>query len=141
MVKMNKIYSKNLFYFILFINIAILLITLSNSYTDGYNLRQSQTAILAKNIFYDNFNIFPTRLSIFAPKKGDIIFEFPFVHFLTALTYKFSPISEINGRLINLVFYILNGILFFKIQKLIFKDNLSSIISILFITFLTQSGS
>ena len=95
MVNMNKISSKNLFYFILFINIAILLITLSNSYTDGYNLRQSQTAILAKNIFYDNFNIFPTRLSIFAPQKGDIILEFPFVHFLTALTYKFSPISEI----------------------------------------------
>ena len=118
---MNKIWTKisndRLFYFILFINIAILLITVSNSYTDGYNLRQSQTAIFAKNIFYDNFNIFPTRLSIFAPQKGEIILEFPFVHFLTALTYKFTPISEINGRLINLLFYIFNGILFFNIQK------------------------
>ncbi len=130
----NKISKESLFYLILFINIAILLITLSNSYTDGYNLRQSQTAILAKNIYYDNFNIFPTRLSIFAPQKGEIIFEFPFVHFLTALTYKFSPISEINGRLINLLFYIFNGILFFKIQRLIFKGNLSIIISILFIS-------
>ena len=69
----NKISNQSLFYFILFVNIAILLITVSNSYTDGYNLRQSQTAILAKNIFYDNFNILPTRLSIFAPQKGDII--------------------------------------------------------------------
>ena len=68
----NLIFNKKIFLFILFINIIFLLVTLSNSYTDGYNLRQAQTAIIAKNIFYDNFNIFPTRLSILAPSKGTL---------------------------------------------------------------------
>mgnify|MGYP003317406988 CR=1 FL=1 len=70
--------------FIFFINIIALILTLSNSYTDGYNLRQAQTAILTRNIFYDNLSIFPTRLTFFAPFEGNIIFEFPFVHFLTS---------------------------------------------------------
>lgn len=130
----NLIFSKKIFLFILFINIIFLLVTLSHSYTDGYNLRQAQTAIIAKNIFYDNFNIFPTRISFLAPSKGNIIFEFPFVHFLTALSYKVFPISEINGRLINLLFYIFNGILFYKIQNLIFKKEISIITSSLFIS-------
>ena len=132
--KLKFVFNKNTFYIILFINIILLLITLSNSYTDGYNIRQAQTAIIARNIFYDNFNIFPTRISFFAPQKGNLIFEFPFIHFLTALTYKFFPISEINGRFINLLFYVFNGILFYKIQKLIFKNYIAVITSILFIS-------
>ena len=135
---MNKsrdlIFRKKIFYFIFFLNIILLLATLSNSYTDAYNLRQAQTAIVAKNIFYDNFNIFPTRISFIAPSKGNIIFEFPFVHFLTALTYKFFPISEINGRFINLLFYIFNGIIFYQIQKLLFEKDIAIITSSLFIS-------
>ena len=118
--KFKMISKKQVFLFIFLVNTIALLATLSNSYTDGYNLRQAQTAIMARNIFYDNFNIFPTRLTFFAPLEGNIIFEFPFLHFLTALTYKIFPISEINGRIINLILYIFNGLLFFEIQKLFF---------------------
>lgn len=126
--------SKKIFYFILFVNIILLLFTLSNTYSDGYNLRQAQTAIMARNIFYDNFNIFPTRLTFFAPNEGNIIFEFPFIHFLTALTYKFFPISEVNGRFINLIFYVFNGIIFYKIQELIFEKNIAIFTSSLYLT-------
>ena len=132
--KINLISKNRIFLFIFFINIIALILTLSNSYTDGYNLRQAQTAVMARNIFYDNFNIFPTRLTFFAPQKGNIIFEFPFIHFLTALSYKLFPISEINGRVINLIFYIFNGILFYKIQKLIFKNDIALFTSSLFIS-------
>ena len=68
--KLNLFSENRIFFFIFFINIIILLITLSNTYTDGYNLRQAQTAVMARNIFYDNLNIFPTRLTFFAPRKG-----------------------------------------------------------------------
>ena len=135
MNKISNFFSKEkIFFLILSINIFALLTTLSNTYTDGYNLRQAQTAIFARNIFYDNFNIFPTRLTFFAPNDGNIIFEFPFIHFLTALTYKLFPISEINGRIVNLLFYIFNGFLFFKIQKLIFRNNIATITSSLYIS-------
>ena len=116
-IPLNFIFKKKLFLFIFGINIILLLATLSNTYTDGYNLRQAQTAILTRNIFYDNFSIFPTRLTFFAPLEGNIIFEFPFIHFLTSLTYKILPISEINGRFINLIFYVLNGIYFMKYRN------------------------
>ena len=135
MNKFSNFFSKDkIFFLILSINIFALIITLSNTYTDGYNLRQAQTAIFARNIFYDNFNILPTRLTFFAPNDGNIIFEFPFIHFLTALTYKLFPISEINGRIINLLFYIFNGLLFFKIQKLIFRNYIATITSCLYIS-------
>ena len=126
--------TKQVFLLIFLVNIIALLATLSNSYTDGYNLRQAQTAIMARNIFYDDFNIFPTRLTFFAPREGNIIFEFPFLHFLTALTYKIFPISEINGRIINLILYIFNGLLFFEIQKFFFDKKIAVTISILFIS-------
>jgi len=135
MTELSKIFFRNrIFLLVLLINIIALIATLSNTYTDGYNLRQAQTAIMSRNIFYDNFNIFPTRLTFFAPSEGQIIFEFPFIHFLTALTYKIFPISEINGRIINLFLYVFNGILFFRIQKIIFTHNISILTSSLFIS-------
>ena len=135
MFKISKfLIDKKVYLIILLVNIFALLYTLSNTYTDGYNLRQAQTAIMARNIFYDDFNFLPTRLTFFAPLKGNIIFEFPFLHFLTALTYKFFPISEINGRLINLFFYIFNGFLFYKTQQIIFKNRIAIITSSLFIS-------
>ena len=135
MTELSKIFFRNrIFLLVLLINIIALIATLSNTYTDGYNLRQAQTAIMSRNIFYDNFNIFPTRLTFFAPSEGQIIFEFPFIHFLTALTYKIFPISEINGRIINLFLYVFNGILFFRIQKIIFTHNISMLTSSLFIS-------
>ena len=132
--KLKLIKKNQIFLIILFINIIFLLSTLSNTYTDGYNLRQAQTAIMARNIFYDNLNIFPTRLTFFAPLKGNIIFEFPFVHFITALSYKIFSISEINGRVINLILYIFNGIIFYKIQNFFFDKKIATSISILFIS-------
>jgi len=135
MPEISKIFFRNrIFLLILLINIIALAATLSNTYTDGYNLRQAQTAIMSRNIFYDNLNIFPTRLTFFAPLEGQIIFEFPFIHFLTALTYKFFSISEINGRLINLFLYLFNGIIFYKIQKLIFNHKISILTSSLYIS-------
>tara|TARA_Y100000589_G_C27186287_1_gene642822 strand:- start:1392 stop:2897 length:1506 start_codon:yes stop_codon:yes gene_type:complete len=125
--------TKKLIFFIAILNIFFLIASLANTYTDGFNLRQAQTAILARNIFYDGFNIFPTRLTFFAPLKGNIIFEFPLIHFFTALTYKIS-VSEINGRLLNLFLYLLNGIILYKIKTLIFKKNISLILTTLFIS-------
>ena len=130
-----KVIKKNqLFLLILSINIIFLLATLSNTYTDGYNLRQAQTAVMARNIFYDDLNIFPTRLTFFAPLKGNIIFEFPFIHFITALSYKIFSISEINGRIINLILYIFNGVIFYKIQDFFFDKKIVISTSILFIS-------
>ena len=135
MFNKSRMMTKKQFFLLIFlVNIIALLATLSNPYTDGYNLRQAQTAIMARNIFYDNFNIFPTRLTFFAPREGNIIFEFPLIHFLTALTYKIFPISEINGRIINLILYIFNGLLFFEIQKFFFEKKIAITISILFIS-------
>ncbi len=126
-------FTKKLISLIVIINIFLLIATLGNNYTDGYNLRQAQTAIMTRNIFYDGFNIFPTRLTFFAPLKGNIILEFPFIHFLTALTYKIS-FSEINGRLLNLFLYLFNGIIFYKIQKLLFKKNIPLVLTTFFVS-------
>ena len=134
MAELNKfIFTKKLIFLIIFLNIIVLIGTLGNNYTDALNLRQAQTAIMTRNIFYDGLNIFPTRLSFFAPFKGNMILEFPLIHFITAITYKIS-ISEINGRLINLFLYLFNGIIIYQTQKYIFSKNISLIISVLYIS-------
>tara|TARA_Y100000589_G_scaffold300724_1_gene311085 strand:+ start:1740 stop:3245 length:1506 start_codon:yes stop_codon:yes gene_type:complete len=132
----RKIIEKDHFILILIlsINVLALISTLDNTYTDGWNLRQAQTAIMTKNIFLDNFNIFPTRLTFFAPFEGKVILEFPIIHYITALTYKFFSISELNGRTINLLFYLLNGLLFWNIQNLYFNQKISIINTTLFIS-------
>ena len=116
----------------LFLSTSVLLLHVDLTYTNGWNLRQAQNAMITQNIFEDGFFFLPTRLNFFAPYEGHIILEFPFLHSLTALTYLYWEASEINGRIVNLIFSALNIIIFYGIALQYFNRKISSYLTIIY---------
>jgi len=74
--------------------------------TESHQLRQAQTAMMARNLFYDGMNIFCTRLDFIGSGKNCVIMEFPLMHALSALLYYVFGPYEIIGRLISVAFSI-----------------------------------
>ncbi len=107
---------------LLFVQIVLLIFFIDNTYTDGWNLRQAQTAMMTRNIAADGLNFLPTRLDFFAPYNGEVILEFPLLHSLTALLNNWLGESESNGRILILIFHTFNVITMFKILSYMFKS-------------------
>ncbi len=116
----------------LILQLTLLVLFLDNTYTDGWNLRQAQTAMMARNIASDGIEFLPTRLDFFAPREGNVILEFPLLHGLTALTYRIFGENEVNGRLLVLVFHILNIGLMFLILSRLFNSAIAKIFTFLY---------
>lgn len=71
---------------------------------DSHQVRQAMTAMMARNLYEDNMNIFRTRLDFFGNVPGYVIMEFPLMHGITALLYYLFGVHEIIGRLVSVVF-------------------------------------
>lgn len=129
---MEKNLFKNILYLGIIINVIILIYVSDNLFSDGFNVRQSQTAIMARNIFDDNLNFFPTRLTFFAPLKGDVILEFPIIHLISAILMNFFPESEILYRSVNIFFHIINILLVYKILVNLFSNFTSKLFTLIY---------
>ncbi|MCX5699155.1 MAG: glycosyltransferase family 39 protein [Candidatus Omnitrophica bacterium] len=71
---------------------------------ESHQARQAQTAVMARNLYEDNMDIFHTRLDFFGQTPGYVILEFPLMHAITALLYYLFGAHEIIGRLVSVVF-------------------------------------
>ena len=104
------------------LHVVLLVLFLDNTYTDGWNLRQAQTAMMTRNIAADGLYFLPTRLDFFAPYAGDVILEFPFLHSITAIANNWFGESEIIGRVIILAFHLLNIVIVYLILAQLFSS-------------------
>jgi Dolichyl-phosphate-mannose-protein mannosyltransferase len=95
-----------IFIFIITIGILLRLYGITAPLLDSHQLRQTQTAMMAKNIYADNMNIFKTRLDFVGDKSNYIIFEFPLMHGISALLYNIFGVHDVIGRLVSVAFSI-----------------------------------
>lgn len=100
-----------IFAFIVVTGILFRLYGINAPLLDSHQLRQTQTAMMARNIYYDNMNIFKTQLDFVGDKAKYIILEFPLMHGLSALLYNIFGVHDIIGRLVSVGFSI--GALFY----------------------------
>jgi 4-amino-4-deoxy-L-arabinose transferase-like glycosyltransferase len=91
---------------IVLIGFAMRLYGINLPLVDSHQIRQAQTAMVARNLFQDNMNIFRTRLDFFGNVPGYIIMEFPLMHAISALLYYLFGVQEIIGRLVSVAFSI-----------------------------------
>lgn len=91
---------------IILIGIALRLYGINIPLVDSHQVRQAQTAMMTRNLYEDNMDIFHTRLDIFGNFDGHIIMEFPLMHGITALLYYLFGVHDIIGRLVNVAFSI-----------------------------------
>lgn len=89
---------------IIFLGFAMRLYGANLPLVDSHQIRQAQTAMVARNLYEDNMNIFRTRLDFFGNVPGYIIMEFPLMHGITALLYYIFGVHEMIGRLVSVVF-------------------------------------
>jgi len=71
---------------------------------ESHQIRQAQTAMMARNLHDDNMNVFRTRLDFFGNGSGYVLMEFPIMHGITALLYYLFGVHEIIGRLVSIGF-------------------------------------
>lgn len=89
---------------VVLLGLAIRLYGISLPLLDSHQGRQTLTAMMARNLYEDNINIFCTRLDIFGNRPGYIIMEFPLMHSITALLYTLFGVHDIIGRLVSVAF-------------------------------------
>ncbi len=91
---------------IVLLGLAIRLYGVNMPLVESHQVRQAQTAMMARNLFDDNMDIFHTRLDYFGNVPGYIIMEFPLMHGIAALLYYLFGVHETIGRLVNVSFSI-----------------------------------
>jgi|GEM_PF-1272369 len=89
---------------IVLLGLAVRLYGINLPLVESHQGRQAQTAMMTRNLYDDNMNIFCTRLDFLGNIPGYVIMEFPFMHGITALLYHLFGVCEIIGRLVSVAF-------------------------------------
>jgi len=96
--------SRTALWMVLLVSLAVRLYSVGAPLTDGGQERQTQVAMIARNLYRENMNILYPRMDIFAPEPGYVILEFPLQSALMAVAYHFVGDKDIVGRLITIGF-------------------------------------
>ena len=91
---------------IIFFGIIVRFYGINLPLLDSHQVRQTQTAMMARNLYEDNMNLFLTRLDVFGNNPGHIILEFPLMHSITASLYYLFGMHDVIGRLVSIAFSI-----------------------------------
>lgn len=115
----SQIFSSERKTFILIFIVALLmrLYGLSNPLTDGGHERQTQVAMIARNLFRDNLNIFYPRMDTFAPSVGYTMLEFPLQPAVIASFYYVFGVHDVIGRIVTIVFAMGSVWLFYRLAQ------------------------
>ena len=89
---------------IVFLGVAVRLYGINLPLVDSHQIRQAQTAMMTRNLYDDNLNIFRTRLDFLGNIPGYVIMEFPLMHGITASLYYIFGVHESIGRLVSVMF-------------------------------------
>ena len=97
---------RSIFYGIIVIACLLRLYGITLPLIESHQLRQAQTADVARNLYYDKMDIFHTRMSFIGDGVKPAILEFPLMHGITALAYYVFGVHEIIGRIVSILFSI-----------------------------------
>lgn len=89
---------------VVLLGIAIRFYGINQPIVESHQVRQAQTAMIARNLYEDHMNIFRTRLDVLGNVPGYIILEFPLMHGITALLYYLFGVHDMIGRLVSVAF-------------------------------------
>lgn len=102
---------------IVIVGLALRLYGITSPLVDSYHQRQTQTAMVARNLYENGMNIFYTQYDIYGNSPGYVILEFPLLNSLVALVYFIFGVHEIIGRLIALAFSLGAILLMYRLAR------------------------
>jgi 4-amino-4-deoxy-L-arabinose transferase-like glycosyltransferase len=102
---------------ILLLALATRLYSVNAPLTDGGQERQTQVAMIARNLYRENLNVLYPRMDTSAPEPGYTMLEFPLQSALMAIVYYFVGVQDIVGRLITITFSIASILFMYELAK------------------------
>ncbi len=134
MVKAN-IWHLLIFLIIIF-SVLVRLSNINLPLLDAHYFRQTQTATVARNFYYDGIDLLHPRIDIFGTGRGSVlVMEFPLYQTLVASLSYIVGFSDKVGRLISILFGIAGGLILMLLVKQLFKDRTLAVISMVFFLF------
>lgn len=122
----TSFFHKNFKFIILgIIFISLRLYQINQPLIEMHHVRQTQTAMIAKNLLEDRFNLFYTRIDWHGNDVSYYVQEFPLYQSIVALFWKILGKREIIGRCVSLFFSILATVFLYKISKELFSRNVA----------------
>lgn len=110
---------------IMLVAVLLRLYGINSPLTDGGHERQTQVAMIARNLYRDGMNVLYPRLDIFAPEPGYIGLEFPLQSALMAGVYYYFDEAPWIGRSLSVLFSIGSILFFYSIAGFFLGQNLA----------------
>jgi len=131
---MNKFIKENkTFLILLFIVVAIRLVNINMPILEGTATRQIQTAMIAKNLYTNGFNLFYPQVDFLGTGPGYFVEEFPLLNFIVAVLYKLcGGVYEWIGRLISISFFAGSVIFLFNLTRRLFEETTALVTVVIF---------
>jgi len=107
---------------VLFLGVLLRLYRIDSPLLDAYHTRQTQTAMVTRNLVKDHFRFLYTRMNVFGDSPGYIILEFPIINLITAALYLVFGERVILGRLVALVFSALTIVLIYRLGRRLYNE-------------------
>lgn len=118
--RQDRLHSWLLFAFLI-LGVVLRLHHITGPLSDHHSWRQTQTAMIAANLYRDGLNLWSPRVDFYCTevcsKTGLLVLEFPLYNALVALLYKIFGLSEILGRLLSIAFSTLAALLLYRLAR------------------------
>ncbi|MBI2902353.1 MAG: glycosyltransferase family 39 protein [Candidatus Methylomirabilis oxyfera] len=106
---------------ILILGVALRLHHITKPLGDHHSWRQTQTAMIAANLYLDGLNLWSPRVDFYCTEMcsetGLLVLEFPLYNALVALLYKIFGLHEFVGRLVSIAFSTLAALLLYRLAR------------------------
>lgn len=131
---MNKFFKENkTFLVLLFIVVAIRLVSINMPILEGTATRQIQTAMIAKNFYINGFNFFYPQVDFLGSGPGYLVLEFPLLNLIAAVFYVLcGGVHEWIGRMISISFFAGSVIFLFNFIKRLFEERTALVTIVIF---------
>ena len=131
---MKKLFKENkLFLILLFLSVVIRLVNINMPILEGTATRQVQTAMIARNLYTNGFNLFYPQVDFLGPGPGYLVLEFPLLNFIAAVFYVLcGGVHEWIGRLISISFFAGSVIFLFSLIRRLFEERTALITIVIY---------
>lgn len=108
-------FQKSPIFFLLALAIAIRIYNINSPIIGIHSWRQSDTAAIARNFYENDFNLFYPQIDWGGNSPGYCETEFPIYSFIVALIYRIFGVSEIWGRLLSIICFLVALYFFYQL--------------------------
>lgn len=92
---------------------------------DMHSVRQTQTAMITRNLLEDRFDVLHTRIDWAGDRPGYVIQEFPLYQAVVAAVWVVAGEHDIAGRLVSLLFCVVAAVFLYRLAARVYERDVA----------------